>query len=124
MPRNEKGKNVISLTLKDIGMQSGSKERAARAVRPRIMTKFISVAAIIGLFGGGAAAMFGSILTGASWFAVNDGLRRSLSMTGSILLFMTIPLIALGACCLDWLEKDGPQCGRKAVRSEDDEEEQ
>jgi hypothetical protein len=92
-------------------------------VRPRRLRKTYSGGAIIGLFGGAAASLFGSILTGASWFAANDGTRQFLSMTGSTLLFMTIPLIVIGACCLDWMEKDEPGIGLKTARHEHEYEE-
>ena len=62
---------MSSLTLEQIGAQSVAKERAAQAVRPRRLTKLYSGGAITGLFGGAAASLFGSILTGASWFVAN-----------------------------------------------------
>jgi hypothetical protein len=116
MHRNEKGKDMNSLTLKQIDVQLASKERVAQAVGPRRLTKIYSVGAIIGLFGGATVALFGSILTGASWFVANAATRQLLSVTGSVLLFMTIPLIVLGACCLDWMEKDKPGIGSKIAR--------
>lgn len=90
-----------SLTLKQIGVKS-----VARTVRSRRLVRINSIAAAIGLFGGAAVALFGSLLTGASWFVAKEGARQLLSMTGSVLLFLTIPLIVMAACCLDWLEKD------------------
>jgi hypothetical protein len=113
---NEKDMN--SLTLKRIGVESGAKDRVAQAVRPRKLTKIYSVGAIIGLFGGAAASLFGSILTGASWLIADGRIRQLLSVTGSGLLFMTIPLIVSGACCLDWMEKDEPGIGAKTARPE------
>jgi hypothetical protein len=41
-----------------------------------------------------------------------------LSATGSVLLFLTIPLIILAACCLDWMEKDKPGIRSKNRRQE------
>jgi hypothetical protein len=38
-------------------------------------------------------------------------------------LFLTIPLLIIGGCCLDWLEKDKPQRAYRVVRYEDDDEE-
>jgi hypothetical protein len=115
---NEKSKDMNSLTLKQIGVESGAKDRVAQAVRSRKLTKIYSVGAIIGLFGGAAASLFGSILTGASWLIADGRIRQLLSVTGSGLLFMTIPLIVLGACCLDWMEKDEPGIGAKTARPE------
>lgn len=113
MNRNEKRKDMNSLTLKQIHGQLGSKDRIAQAVGPPRLKKMCSVGAIIGLFGGAAVSLFGSILTGASWFVSNAPTRQFLSMTGSVLLFMTIPLIVLGACCLDWMEKDNSRIDSK-----------
>jgi hypothetical protein len=116
--RNEKREDMNSQTLKQIGVQSGAMDRVVQAVRPRRLTKIYSGGAIIGLFGGAAASLFGSMLTGASWFVTNDRIQQLLSVTGSVLLFLTIPLIVLGACCLDWMEKDEPGIGAKIARPE------
>jgi hypothetical protein len=125
MHRNEKRKDMKPPMLKQIDAQSGAKGRVAQAVRPRRLMKMYSGGALIGLFGGATAALFGSIMTGASWLVADDGTRQSLSMTGSVLLFVTIPLIVLGACCLDWMEKDEPGIGSKTARhryEEDDDQ--
>jgi hypothetical protein len=122
MHKNEKGNDMNSLTLKQTGMRSGSNERVAQAVGSRRVTKIYSVGAIIGLFGSATVSLVGSILMGASWFVANDGSRQLLSVTGSVLLFMTIPLIVLGACCLDWMEKDKSGIGSKTARPEYEED--
>ncbi len=111
-----------SPTLKQIDVQSDAQAGSAQAVRPRMLTKIYSGGAIIGLFGGAAVSLFGSILTGASWLVANEGTRHLLSVTGSVLLFMTIPLIVLGACCLDWMEKDIPGIGSKIALQEIEED--
>jgi hypothetical protein len=111
-----KRKDMNSLTLKQIGVQLDAKDGVAQPVRPRGMAKINSVGAVTGLFGGAAVSLVGSILTGASWFVANVSTRQLLSVTGSILLFMTIPLIVIGACCLDWMEKDKPGIGVKIER--------
>jgi hypothetical protein len=120
--RNEKREDMNSQTLKQIGVQSGAMDRVVQAVRPRRLTKIYSGGAIIGLFGGAAASLFGSMLTGASWFVTNDRTQQLLSVTGSVLLFLTIPLIVLGACCLDWMEKDEPGIGAKIACPEYEED--
>jgi hypothetical protein len=61
---------------------------------------------MVGLGGGVTAGLSGALLTVAGWLSVNDGARHWLSTAGSTLLLLTIPLIVLGAFCLDWLEKD------------------
>ncbi len=63
------------------------------------------VGAATGLTGGVLAALLGSTLTAAGWFAANEAVRRWLSTAGTILLFLTIPLIILGGYCMDWMEK-------------------
>ena len=105
-----------SLIPKQIGVQADAKDSSAQAVRSRKLTKIYSSGAIIGLLGGVAVSLFGSILTGASWFVATGGTRQLLSVTGSVLLFLTIPLIVLGACCLDWMEKDKPEIGSNTGR--------
>ena len=60
----------------------------------------------IGLGGSVIVAISGSFLIVAGWLVANDGVHHWLSTAGSVLLFLTIPLIILAAFCLDWLEKD------------------
>jgi hypothetical protein len=82
------------------------------------------LSAAAGLFGGVASAMLGSVFTAASWFVANEGARHWLSTAGTVLLFLTIPLLIFGGYCMDWMEKDKPQRHSKVVRYEDDDEEQ
>jgi len=81
------------------------------------------VGAAAGLFGGVASGGFGAVFMAASWFVTNEGARQWLSTTGTLSLFLTIPLLIIGGCCLDWLEKDKPQRAYRVVRYEDDDEE-
>ena len=76
-----------------------------------------------GLFGGVASGMFGAVFMAASWFVTNEGARQWLSTTGTVSLFLTIPLLIIGGFCLDWLEKDKPRRAYRVVRYEDDDEE-
>jgi anti-sigma factor RsiW len=78
--------------------------------------------AAAGLFGGVAAGVFGAVFTAASWLVVDEGARRWLSTTGMVLLFLAIPLLIIGGCCLDWLEKGLPQRHSKVVRYEDEDD--
>jgi hypothetical protein len=64
--------------------------------------------ALAGLVGGVVAGLFGAVLTAASWFVINAGARHLFSTTGTVLLFLTIPLMIFGGYCLDWMEKDMP----------------
>lgn len=103
------------------------KARAGAKPRPmwrRAIEQAQVMGLVAGLAGGGAAGMFGSVFTAASWLVANEGARRWLSTTGAILLFLTIPLLIIGGFCTDWLEKDNPQHDRKAPRYKDDEDEQ
>jgi hypothetical protein len=79
--------------------------------------------AAAGLFGGVASGGGGAVFIAASWFVTNEGARQWLSTTGTVSLFLTIPLLIIGGCCLDWLEKDKPQRAYRVVRYEDDDEE-
>jgi len=63
----------------------------------------------IGIFGGISSPVLGSILMAAGWFMPGGIVRQWLLMSGSILLFLTIPLIIMGAFCLDWVEKHESQ---------------
>jgi hypothetical protein len=48
--------------------------------------------------------------------------QQWLSTAGSVLLFLVVPLIILGACCLDWIEKEGPKGVSKVARYDDNDE--
>src|SRR5262249_40308272 len=64
--------------------------------------------ATFGLAGGILAGLLGSLLTAVCWFVKDIGAHHALSIMGTTLLFMTIPLIIFGAYCMDWMEKDRP----------------
>lgn len=59
--------------------------------------------AIFGLAGGVIVVLFGSALTVISWFT---GTGAHIQTVGTVLLFLTIPLLILGAECLDLIEKE------------------
>lgn len=68
-----------------------------------------SAAAAAGLFGGLLAIVLGTL----DWavvglFAPAGKLGSILDAAGTILLVLPLPLLALGACCLDRLEKKAP----------------
>lgn len=63
-----------------------------------------SLGAIIGLAGGLMVAFVGSLLTFGSWF-MGGGIGQFEHVTGTVLLVLTIPLLVLGAHCLDLMEK-------------------
>jgi hypothetical protein len=78
---------------------------------------------LIGLCGGVAVALLGALLTTAAWFERDAIVQRWLSTAGTVLLCSTIPLIILGAFCLDWLEKDKSQRWSKDSYHEDESDE-
>jgi len=63
--------------------------------------------AVSGLLGGLAASVLGGLFVAASWLVHNAPVRSWLSTSGTVLLCLTIPLLLLGAVCLDWLETKG-----------------
>src|SRR5215467_3361934 len=106
-----------------------ARQKAQAGAKPRLIlgraleqARVAGIAA--GLFGGVASGVFGPVFTTAGWFAANEGARQWLSTTGTVLLFLTIPLLIIGGFCMDWLEKDNPKRDPKGARYEDDDDEQ
>src|SRR5215813_13650345 len=104
------------------------RRKAQAGVKPRVTRRLLIKQAQVmgaagGLFGGVASGAFGAVFMAASWFVTNAGARQWLSTTGTVSLFLTIPLLIIGGCCLDWLEKDKPQRAYRVVRYEGDDEE-
>ena len=64
-----------------------------------------STGACIGLFGGVIAPLVGLALTALAWF-IGDWHGFHVGRDGAVLLFLTIPLLILGAHCLDLLDQD------------------
>jgi hypothetical protein len=64
-----------------------------------------SAGAVTGLAGGILAPALGAALTAISWFASQQMASLYLSRLSTTLFFLTIPLLALGAHCLDLLEE-------------------
>jgi len=93
------------------------------AIRRRI-AKAQSLGALAGLAGGVFSGVLGAAFTAVSWFVAIEGTRRWLSTIGTVLLFLTIPLLIFGGYCLDWMEKDKPQRYSKVVRYEDEDDDQ
>jgi hypothetical protein len=79
---------------------------------------------VVGLAGGLFAATSGAVFTVASWFVANEGVRQWLSTAGTVLFFLTIPLVIFGGFCMDWVEKNKPHRGYKVTRYEDDDDDQ
>lgn len=60
----------------------------------------------LGLIGGFIALIAGSIVTAISWFVDPKWHGVVLHQTGTFLFILAIPLLILGAHCLDLLDKD------------------
>ena len=67
---------------------------------------FKSGAAVCGLCGGIIAPVLGAILTAVAWFTGPEWHGHLLQRDGTILLFLTIPLLIFGAHCLDLLDSE------------------
>ena len=66
-----------------------------------------STGACVGLVGGVIAPLVGLALTALAWF-IGDWHGFRLGRDGTVLLFLTIPLLIFGAHCLDLLDTDTP----------------
>ncbi len=64
-----------------------------------------SLGAIFGLSGGVIAALIGSVLVAGTWITSAKEFLSYERMMGTLLLFLTIPLLVLGAHCLDLMER-------------------
>lgn len=73
---------------------------------PGIFSTWKSRGAVFGLFGGLAAPILGSVFTAISWFIDSSWHGVSLRSIGTSLFLMAIPLLAVGAHCLDLLDND------------------
>jgi hypothetical protein len=62
--------------------------------------------AVFGLCTGFAAPILGSILTAISWFKDPSWHHVTLHQAGTTLFVLTLPLLILGAHCLDLLDKE------------------
>jgi hypothetical protein len=64
-----------------------------------------SAGAACGLWGGIISPIGGSILTAISWFTGPVWHGLAVQRDGTVLLFLTIPLLIFGAHCLDLVDK-------------------
>ena len=65
--------------------------------------------AMTGLFGGLSAPAFGAVITMVSWLSDPSWHGVHLRTAGTVMFALAIPLLALGAHCLDLLEKEKNQ---------------
>jgi len=61
--------------------------------------------AVFGLCGGIVSPLIGSVLTAISWFTGPEWHGLPVHRGGTVLLFLTIPLLIFGAHCLDLMDK-------------------
>ena len=61
--------------------------------------------AVCGLCGGIGVGLLGSILSAVAWFTGPEWHGLLLQRDGTVLLFLTIPLLIAGAHCLDLIDK-------------------
>jgi ABC-type transport system involved in cytochrome c biogenesis permease component len=62
--------------------------------------------AVLGLCCGIISPVIGSVLTAIAWFTGPKWHGLFLQRDGTVLLFLTIPLLIFGAHCLDLIEKE------------------
>jgi len=67
--------------------------------------------AIVCLAGGTLVPLFGALLTVASWMIGDKSSGPLLHRLGTILFFLTIPLLITGGWCLDKIEIRGGKIG-------------
>jgi hypothetical protein len=61
--------------------------------------------AVFGLCGGIISPVIGSIFTAIAWFSGPTWHGFAMQRDGTVLLFLTIPLLIFGAHCLDLVER-------------------
>src|SRR5262245_31334598 len=115
--RQPKGDDMKVLPFTPRVAQAGI---GARVTGAGALKQAQAIGALVGLVGGVVAGLFGAVLTAASWFVINAGARHLFSITGTVLLYLTIPLMIFGAYCLDWMEKDMPRRDPRVARYEDE----
>ncbi len=65
--------------------------------------------AICGLGFGIISPVVGSILTAIAWFTGSEWHGFAIQLYGTVLLFLTIPLLIFGAHCLDLMDRHDDQ---------------
>lgn len=112
--RRTRGKTV----KRDYKLLAEQKEDAARlkklyAGARRGLWSWPASGAVFGLVGWAIAAILGTVLLFIAWAVGDQSEGLSLHGIGNILLLSTIPLLTLGACCLDLLEKRMERTSRR-----------
>lgn len=76
-----------------------------------------SGAAFCGLCFGIISPFIGSILTAIAWFTGPEWHGFSIQRYGTVLLFLTIPLLIFGAHCLDLMDKQDEEASNSRKNS-------
>jgi hypothetical protein len=71
--------------------------------------------AAAGFAGGFLSAAVGAALTVASWLVGSEGAGAGLQRVATVLFFLTIPLLILGAHCLDLAEERAAKSARRRL---------
>jgi hypothetical protein len=94
------------------GNSSGEERRGKRLyLKPHPQAKkrdwtWQRLGALFGLVSGIIAIIFGSIFTAISWFAESEATGSFLRRYATIIFLLAIPLLILGAHCLDLSERN------------------
>ena len=72
---------------------------------------WISAGAVSGLCGGIVLPILGAVLTAITWFTGPIWHGIALRRDGSVLLFLSFPLLIFGAHCLDLLQRQRKEGG-------------
>jgi hypothetical protein len=67
-----------------------------------------AIGAAFGIIGGMLSIILGLLLWALAWVLPPDSLGSSLTSISNLFFLLPFPLLALGACCLDLLEKMPP----------------
>ena len=78
--------------------------------------KWRAVGAVFGLSCGIIAPLIGSVLTAIAWFTGPEWHALPLQRDGTVLLFLTIPLLSFGAHCLDLMDKHDEEAKNLRVK--------
>ncbi|MGI9107946.1 MAG: hypothetical protein ACR2G4_17060 [Pyrinomonadaceae bacterium] len=76
-----------------------------------------SVCGVLGLAGGVSAPFLGATSDVMTWFINSQTVNSHLQVLSSVFCALTIPLLILGAFCLDLLEAKSAQLSSPAARS-------
>jgi hypothetical protein len=74
--------------------------------------------AAFGLCAGILSPLVGSILTAIAWFTGSHWHGFSIQRYGTVLLFLTIPLLIFGAHCLDLMDKEDEAARSRHLKAE------